>query len=282
MQTIFQAYILAIELIAIYMLGMFVISLIKKDNSIVDTAYGIGFVLVAFSTLLKFGTGGFVQVLVSTLIAIWGLRLATRIYLRNRNKPEDFRYKKWREEWKWFKTRSFFQIYVLQGAIIVGISSVSIITNSSILTGVSISGWSEVLLVSLGFLIWLTGFIFESVGDYQLDQFIKRQSKAKAEALAKGEEYKPEVTIMSEGLWSLTRHPNYFGEVSMWWGLWLIACSVPFGYLTIVSPLIITYLLLKVSGIPMLEKKYEGNTEYKAYQERTNAFFPFRRVVKSK
>jgi len=277
MNTILQAYGLAIELIAIYMLGMFAISLIKKDNSIVDTAYGIGFVIVAFSTLLKFGTGEFVQILVSALIAVWGIRLSTRIYLRNRNKPEDFRYKKWREDWKWFKTRSFFQIYVLQGAIIVGISSVSIFTNANTMSGATIQGWPEVVLVTLGFLVWLTGFIFESVGDYQLDQFIKRQSKNKADALAKGEEYKPTVTIMSEGLWSLTRHPNYFGEVSMWWGLWLITCTVPFGYFAIVSPLIITYLLLKVSGIPMLEKKYEGNAEYMAYQARTNAFFPWKK-----
>ena len=259
MNTILAAYILAVKLIGIYMSCMFLISLLKKDNSIVDTAYGIGFILVAFSTLHRFGAGEFVQILVSTLIAIWGLRLSSRIYLRNKGKPEDFRYKKWRDEWKWFKTRSFFQIYVLQGAIIIGISSVSIFANANSTASVNY------ILVTLGFLVWLTGFIFESVGDYQLDRFIKREVKD------------PTVTIMKTGLWSLTRHPNYFGEVSMWWGLWLMVCTVPYGYISIISPIIITYLLLKVSGIPMLEKKYEGNAEYMEYQKRTNAFFPWKR-----
>ncbi len=277
MNTVLEAYVVSAELIGIYMLGMFFLSLIKKDNSIVDTAYGLGFVIVAGVTYFVFSAGHFVQLLVTSLVAIWGLRLSVRIYLRNRNKPEDFRYKKWREEWKWFKTRSFFQIYVLQGAIIVGISSVSIFTNASTAFGALVTSSTETLLVVVGVLVWLTGFVFEAVGDFQLDRFIKRQATEKAEAVLRGEVYKPSVTIMSEGLWSLTRHPNYFGEVSMWWGLWLITCTVPSGYFAILSPLIITYLLLKVSGIPMLEKKYEGNTEYEAYQRRTNAFFPWKK-----
>ena len=85
----------------------------------------------------------------------------------------------------------------------------------------------------------------------------------------------PTKTIMDEGLWSMTRHPNYFGEVTMWWGLFIIALSVTHGWVTIISPIVITYLLLKVSGIPMLEAKYKGNAEYEAYQKRTNAFFPW-------
>jgi steroid 5-alpha reductase family enzyme len=105
------------------------------------------------------------------------------------------------------------------------------------------------------------GFYFEAVGDHQLDQFIKNQNN-------KGK-------IMDTGLWALTRHPNYFGEVTMWWGLYIVALSVG-AWWSIVSPIIITYLLLKVSGIPMLEAKYKDNPLYEAYKRRTNAFFPGR------
>lgn len=260
---IIEALTLSATLIAIYMTGMFILSLIKKDNSIVDTAYGIGFVIVTWSTFSIFGSGSLVQIIVSSLITIWGLRLSTRIYLRNKGKPEDFRYKNWRDTWKWFKTRSFFQIYVLQGAIILGISFVAIFTNSHMSENVNI------LLVVVGALVWLDGFLFESIGDYQLDQYIKKQAAIKAAGQT------PPTTVMTTGLWSLTRHPNYFGEVAMWWGLFIITLSLSGGWMTIISPLIITYLLLKVSGIPMLEAKYKGNSEYEEYQRKTNAFFPW-------
>lgn len=275
-QTVFEAYVLAVKLMAIYMTGMFIMSLLKRDNSIVDTAYGIGFVMVVLATFFVFAHGGVVQILVSTLIIIWGLRLSLRIYIRNKNKPEDFRYKKWRDEWKWFKTRSFFQVYVLQGCIIIGVSSVAIVVNSALVQAFNSLSVFEYLLLCVGASIWIVGFIFEAVGDYQLDCFIKKQTKEKKDAVSRGEQYKPAVSVMSEGLWGLTRHPNYFGEVVMWWGLWLIACTVPYGVYTILSPLTITYLLLKVSGIPMLEEKYKGNPEYDVYKLRTNAFFPWK------
>ncbi len=228
---------------------LFIISLIKKDNSIVDIAYGIGFILIVWS-ISNFNT--LPQIVVGICITIWGLRLAIRIFKRNSGKPEDFRYKKWRDTWKWFKLRSFFQIYVLQGAIIIAISSVTIAINST-----QESGYTIVTL--LGLTIWIIGFYFESVGDYELDQFIKNpENKGK---------------IMESGLWSLTRHPNYFGEVTMWWGLYIVALSIG-AWWSIISPLMITYLLLKVSGIPMLEAKYKDNPLYEAYKHRTNAFFP--------
>lgn len=250
------------------MTGMFLLSLLKKDNSIVDTAYGIGFVIVAWSILLIFGNFTFVQILTTVLITIWGLRLSTRIYLRNKNKPEDFRYKKWRDEWAWFKTRSFFQIYMLQGAIIIGISTVSIFINSSFHTLV-LNSTLSIILVIFGTLLWIKGFFFETVGDYQLSRFLKKQAEIKA----RGEI--PTKTIMDEGLWSMTRHPNYFGEIAMWWGLFIIVLSVQCGIITIISPLIISFLLLKISGIPMLEAHYKGNAEYEAYQARTNALIPW-------
>ncbi|MBI5126346.1 MAG: DUF1295 domain-containing protein [Candidatus Taylorbacteria bacterium] len=237
------------------MVCMFIVSLIKKDNSIVDTAYGIGFLLITYSTLYYYGTLSLPQIVVTLLITIWALRLSYRIYRRNHGKPEDFRYKKWRETWKWFRLRSFFQIYMLQGGIIVAIASVAMIVNSSVYTG-------AIWFVILGAIVWSIGFYFEARGDYELDQFIKNpENKGK---------------LMTEGLWMYTRHPNYFGETVMWWGLWIIGLSVVGGSFAIISPLLITFLLLKVSGIPMLEAKYIGNTDYDAYKLRTNAFIPWK------
>jgi steroid 5-alpha reductase family enzyme len=128
-------------------------------------------------------------------------------------------------------------------------------------TRISIAEPSSLTLLDLlGVLVWVTGFLFEAIGDYQLLQ-------AKKDPANKGK-------IMRTGLWQYTRHPNYFGEVLLWWGMYLIALSVPGGWSTIIGPLTITFLILKVSGIPLLEKKYEGNADFDEYKRTTNAFFP--------
>lgn len=130
-------------------------------------------------------------------------------------------------------------------------------------------------LAIAGSVIWLVGFYFEAVGDYQLTKFLKKKQEvpAKAKKGKKGKRKKgPE--FMTNGLWRFTRHPNYFGEVTQWWGLWVVVVGSSYGLYAVVSPLAITWLLLKVSGIPMLEKKWEDNKEFKKYKKRTNAFFP--------
>jgi steroid 5-alpha reductase family enzyme len=234
---------------------IFMLAWIKKDNSIVDFAWGIGFILVAILTFFletEFVTR---HVLVTALIFIWGTRLATHIALRNKGRGEDFRYAQWRKDWgKWFFIRSFFQIFMLQGFLLLIIAYPVMLINHSEETGF-------VFLDILGLIIWLIGFVFEAVGDYQL-----AKSKRKAENKGK---------IMAQGLWRYTRHPNYFGETAMWWGIFLIALSVKNGWTAIVSPLLITFLLLRVSGITMLEKKYVGNKEFGEYAKRTSAFFPW-------
>jgi steroid 5-alpha reductase family enzyme len=113
----------------------------------------------------------------------------------------------------------------------------------------------------IGLLIWLFGFGFEAIGDWQLLQFKKDpENKGK---------------IIQHGLWRYSRHPNYFGEAVLWWGIFLIALKAQYGILAIISPILIDFLLLKVSGIPMLEAKYEGNPDFESYKARTNAFFPW-------
>jgi steroid 5-alpha reductase family enzyme len=122
-------------------------------------------------------------------------------------------------------------------------------------------GQSLTWLDGVGIFIWLVGFLFEAIGDWQLLQF-KKLSKNKGR-------------IIQTGMWRYTRHPNYFGEATLWWGVFIIALSAGSGLLAVTSPLLINFLLLKVSGIPMLEVKYEGHPEFEDYKRRTNAFFPW-------
>jgi len=239
----------------LFMSFIFMLAWIKRDNSIVDIAWGIGSILVTILTFFldtEFVTR---DVLVTALVFIWGMRLATHIAIRNKGRGEDFRYAQWRKDWgKWFFIRSFLQIYMLQGFLLLIIAYPVMLINHSKEAGI-------VFLDILGLIIWLEGFFFEAVGDYQLSKF-----KRKAENKGK---------IMTQGLWRYTRHPNYFGETAMWWGIFLIALSVRNGLTAIASPLLITFLLLKVSGVKMLEKKYVGNKEFEEYAKRTSPFFPW-------
>lgn len=241
--------------IFLYMTCVFCLALLKKDNSLVDIAWGLGFIGVAILTIFLKEGWTTRQVIVSCLVSIWGLRLALHIALRKRGRGEDFRYAKWRQDWgRWFVLRSYFQIFMLQGVFLFIIALPIILVNFS-----SREDLTAMDLLGIG--VWCIGFIFEAVGDYQLVQFKKQPAN-------KGK-------IISTGLWKYTRHPNYFGEVVMWWGIFLLALSVENGWLAVFSPFTITFLLLRVSGVTMLEKKYQGNPEFEAYAERTNAFFPW-------
>jgi steroid 5-alpha reductase family enzyme len=235
-----------------YMTAWFLISLLKKRNDIADIAWGLGFVLMAWLSLYISGFSS-KALLVNSLVTVWGLRLAWHIYLRNKGKIEDYRYLAWRKEWgKWFIPRSYLQVYLLQGLFLFLIIQPVILINKSM--------GAIGILDFFGILVWMVGFYFESVGDAQLKQFVSNPAN-------KGK-------IMDQGLWRYTRHPNYFGEVVQWWGIWLLALSIPNGYITIIGPLTITVLILFVSGIPMLEKKYAGRPDWEEYKKRTSVFFP--------
>ncbi len=236
-----------------YVSGWFIISLIKQRNDVADIAWGLGFVAIAFFLFLT-KTPTLQSVILYLLIAIWGIRLALHIGLRSKDKPEDFRYKKWREEWgKSFVLRSYLQVYLLQGFFMLIISLPIIVVSIAAELNSNIYTYA-------GFFIWLIGFAFEAIGDYQLMIFVKNK-KSKSD-------------IMQTGLWKYTRHPNYFGEVLLWWGIFIIAFPMHYGIWAIISPITITYLLLYVSGIPMLEAKYKNNEAFQEYKKRTSAFFP--------
>lgn len=239
----------------LYMNLLFVLALYKKDNSIADIGWGIGFVCIALYTFFTFSNFEQRQIIVTSLILLWGTRLATHIYLRNKGKGEDPRYQNWRQQWgNSFFIRSYLQVFMLQGIIMLLIATPIIIINS---THGPILGFFDLL----GFTIWFTGLFFEAVADYQLYLFLQDPSK-------RGE-------IMMHGLWKYSRHPNYFGEVLMWWGIFIIACNVPYGWISIISPITITYILMFVSGIPLAEKQLKGLRDFAEYEKRTSIFIPW-------
>lgn len=235
-----------------YMIFWFIISVLKKRNDVADIAWGLGFVLMAWLSFLlsDYST---TALLVNSLVTIWGIRLSWHIYLRNRNKSEDSRYLVWRKTWKCFYLRSFFQVFILQGIFLFLVSYPVMFINKFATTDFGI-------IEVVGMLVWGLGFFFESVGDRQLKLFISNPAN-------KGK-------LMDQGLWRYSRHPNYFGEVTQWWGIFLIALSIPGSLSTIIGPLTITILILFVSGVPLLEKKYAGRPDFEDYKKRTSLFIP--------
>jgi len=244
----------AFAVVALLFNTLFLVALKLRDNSIVDVAWGAGFILVAFSTLLYSATMEPRQILVVFLVLVWGLRLAIRIYRRNRGKGEDFRYKKWREDWgdRW-RINAYMRVFVTQGVWMLLVSVPITFVNAY--PGPAL-GWLD----ALGATIWLVGFYFEAVGDRQLDRFIKGKP--------------PRGSVLDTGLWRYTRHPNYFGEVTQWWGVYVIVLSVALGWATFIGPAAITTTILFYSGVPLLEKTMMKNPAYVEYAKRTSVFLP--------
>jgi steroid 5-alpha reductase family enzyme len=246
---------LALFALFVYMSTLYAISMVLRNNGVADIGYGLGFIVITAAVYAQYWPATVPPLLLLVLPLIWGLRLAVRIFFKNAGKPEDFRYRAWRDAWgKTFWWRSFLQVYMLQGLVILAVSSplfLHLLYPSPVHYGLYI----------LGLCMWIAGFICEVVGDAQLDSFLHNPAN-------KGR-------IMMSGLWKYSRHPNYFGESLMWWGIAVVSSSL-FAYplLTVVSPLLITYLLLYVSGVPMLEKRWEGNSEWESYKRRTSVFLP--------
>lgn len=236
---------------------LWVASVFIKNVSIVDMFWGIGF-LVANSIYFILSNDFFTRkVLVLILVGFWGLRLSIYLMQRNYNKGEDFRYQEFRrhygaDRYWWF---SFFQVFLLQGLLIVLVSLP--------LLGISLKTQSNVLNIIdyLAICVWLIGFVFESFGDYQLARF-KRDPNNKGK-------------ILDTGLWKYTRHPNYFGDAMVWWSFALFSIAAG-AYWYIVGSLLMTYLIVKISGVALLEKSLtKDKPEYNDYCRKTNAFFPW-------
>jgi len=236
---------------------LWIASLIVKNASIVDIFWGFGFVILAWVYFLLAREEGLPRnYLIAGLATIWGLRLTLHILIRNWGKAEDFRYQKWRNEsgkiW-WIK--SFFQVFLLQG-LLMWLISTPLFSAQNPTAPVEL-GFLDIA----GILLWLIGFFFEAAGDYQLSKF-------KSNPANKGK-------ILQSGVWRLSRHPNYFGDAAQWWGFFLIALSAG-GWWTFYSPILMTLLLIRVSGVALLEKSLKDSKPgYKEYIETTSAFIPW-------
>lgn len=238
----------------------FVLAQIKKNNGIADMAWGLGFVVIAGSSLIQSGQWSLVSLTIMILVMIWGFRLFFYIGLRNWSKPEDHRYVAMRKAWKThIMLKAYVIVFLFQGLLLF---IISLPIQFAMWSGVTLDGPASIIIYVAGVLLWLIGFFFEAVGDHQLKVF-----KQKPENKGK---------VMTTGLWRYTRHPNYFGEAVMWWAIWLLSIA-GFGLFNIagiIGPVLITYLLLFVSGVPLLEKRYKDNLAFQAYAKTTSIFFP--------
>ncbi|HOK25306.1 MAG TPA: DUF1295 domain-containing protein [Bacteroidales bacterium] len=236
---------------------LWIISVIIKNVSIVDIFWGFGFVLTTW--FYYFFTDGYElrKLLISILVTIWGLRLSIYIAWRNAFKGEDFRYRNFRKKYgeKHYWWISFFQVFLLQGILMWLISSP--------LLGAQYYNRNNNLNLFdyIGLIVWITGLVFEAGGDLQLAKF-------KANPANNGK-------ILDTGFWRYTRHPNYFGDSAVWWGYGLLSCAAG-GYLPALGSILMTLLIIKVSGVAMLEKSLKTKREgYEEYVKRTSAFFPW-------
>lgn len=241
---------------------VFVLAHVLQDNSVMDICYGPIFLITAVLTQTITDTSGFLPVLITLCIALWSTRLGVRIFRKNFSKPEDARYAQWRSAWStrgraYFILRSYLQINVLQGLVIAVVLLPFV---------VSFSYPHQFSLFStvIGLIVFITGLTIETLADWQLDSFIARK-KAGIET----------AVLMTKGLFAYSRRPNYFGETLIWWGLAIMVLPLPFGWIALASPLLITYIVTKVTG-PMLEKQFlerYGET-YREYMTTTSYFIP--------
>jgi steroid 5-alpha reductase family enzyme len=271
------------------LIALWAVSVAFKDASLIDIFWGFGFLLVASVCLYLAPVKTPYLILLAALPIIWGLRLTLYLGKRNLGHGEDKRYismqkraaKKGMSEMSW-RLRALFTIFFGQGLLIMIVSApiwVAMATGVGQPTGIMLEDQngdvfgvqgtyttSIGIFTILGATLWLVGFLFEAIGDWQLARFIK-QNKSYSGPI----ETKP---VMDKGLWKYTRHPNYFGNACMWWGIWLVACQAPWGWATIFAPIIMTLLLTKVSGRDLLERDMGRRKSYQDYMDRTSGFFP--------
>jgi steroid 5-alpha reductase family enzyme len=255
-------------IILLHFIVFFAISVKKNNFGIIDIGWGLGFVFVAFGVMfarvsplgVNSNVLGYITVL---LVTIWGLRLSSHIGMRNKGKPEDRRYVDMRAKIKppFVLTKSFVKIFLLQAFFMLLVSLVIIF---NIMSGNIVHDLSIIWIV-LGVTIWLVGYLFQSIGDRQLKEFIQNPSN-------KGK-------LLTTGLWAYTRHPNYFGEAAMWWGIGIMGFANSFSIIiplvALISPLVITLLVRYLSGVPLLEKHMKTKPGFAEYEKTTSIFFPW-------
>ncbi|WP_116949650.1 DUF1295 domain-containing protein [Jiangella endophytica] len=223
---------------------------------VIDTVWGAGFALVAVvGWVASAGDGdGALRAVVTVLTVVWGLRLAVHLHRRNHGKGEDPRYEDLFARHDGGRVRVTALWVCLPQAVILWFVSLPVQVAQYVT--IEPAWW----LVGLGVAVWAVGLVFEAVGDWQLARF-------KADPGNRGR-------IMDRGLWRYTRHPNYFGDACVWWGLWLCACVTWPGAATVLSPLLMTFFLARGTGKPLTEKRMADRPGYAEYVERTSGFVP--------
>ena len=257
--TIAEALTAAAVAIAVVMVATWLVSLPLRNASIVDIVWGLGFVVVAWTVRAQGTTNSVRQWVLVAMVTAWGLRLAGHLFWRNHGKGEDYRYRAMRRRWgSRFPVISLGTVFVLQGVLMWTVSLPVQLAQTAGGDGIG-------PVAVLGIVAWCVGLFFEAVGDLQLARF-------KADPANDG-------VVMDRGLWRYTRHPNYFGDACGWWGIGLVAVEAPLGFVariaTLVGPLVMTVLLLRVSGVALLEKSLQKRKpKYAEYVARTSAFLP--------
>ncbi|MFX1494282.1 MAG: DUF1295 domain-containing protein, partial [Promethearchaeota archaeon] len=207
----------------IYIFIAFIVGTVKKNNAIMDIFYGPAYFVVSMTSLILniilTSTFCIRQIIATSLVLIWAIRLASYVFIRNRGKPEDYRYKAMRERWKTnIVLKSFFKVYIFQGVIVflvdIPVWFTNISENPPVVSLLDFGG----ITLWIGAIIWLVGFLFETIADFSLYKFLQDPAN--------------QGKIMIKSVWKYSMHPNYFGEVTQWWGLFIIALAVPFGFIT--------------------------------------------------
>jgi steroid 5-alpha reductase family enzyme len=238
------------------MVALWLVSLARRDASIVDSFWGIGFVVLAWLYFAAEAAGATRSILTATLVTIWGVRLSLHIFTRNRGSGEDYRYAAMREKWgQNFWWMSLCIVFGLQGALMMVIAM-------PLYTAARAPQTALGVIDGIGFAVFATGLLFEVIGDWQLKRF-------KTDAANRGQ-------TLRTGLWRYTRHPNYFGDALLWWGIYLIGGVGSGAAWTAMSPLLMTVLLMRVSGVPLLEERMRATRpDFADYAASTSGFFPW-------
>ena len=241
--------------IVIIMVATWLLSLAIKNASIVDIVWGLGFAITSWVLALAIDGDSTRQILLAFMVGLWGVRLGSYLAKRNLGHGEDWRYKAMRKKkGAKFGLISLVTVFGLQGALMFIVSLPVMFGNSDSTPGVG-------PIAVVGIMVWAVGFLFEAVGDWQLARFKRDSSNAGK--------------VMQTGLWSLTRHPNYFGNALLWWGIGIVGAETGSGIIGFVGPVVMTFFLLKVSGVPMLERSLNKRREgYAEYAARTSMFIP--------
>lgn len=232
----------------------FALAIVLKRNSLADVLWGLVIAISTYYCATRLDFRALQTTIIASFMMLWGARLSLHIGVRFiRKKAEDPRYKALSKNWHNYYLQSYLRVFLLQGALMT-------VMLTGLITTIIYPQVPHFYFFYLGAAVASLGLTIEIIADWQLGRFVKNKKPGQ---------------IMQKGLWRYSRHPNYFGEVTFWWGLFLITLPTPYWYITIIPPILITFLILKVSGVPMAEARYKDNQAFKDYAKRTNAFFPW-------